>query len=306
MSRKIKIHKALALFPADAGNLDTFKMVPRGQYVVERVANPLKKDGPPWLQIAGEPWANAEACWQSLSMNWENSSGDFHIGSVIPQVVLAVICLGLMLIRPNHGAAGNAFADVPSMKMELSGLVSQLDNLPNHYPLMLSEAQRRYEKRYEQAIYSLDVYPRYRTAQQTRQRDVLGQRPDLAVYVATVNALDDELYRAWHNWGLSNRAAILADIEERKRRILSTEILQKQKQAYGPLQMVGVTEETARPWMELNERVEWEVVDTDPALKEVARQNRECADVALKLMSRINVLKAQIAKAEKPEKLAKR
>src|ERR1043166_8099589 len=99
MTHKIRIHKALALFPADARNLDTFKIVPRGQYRVERVANPLKQNESPWLKIAGESWANAEACWQAVSMDWEKSSADFQIGSVIPQVLLALICLGLMLIR---------------------------------------------------------------------------------------------------------------------------------------------------------------------------------------------------------------
>ena len=53
------------------------------------------------------------------------------------------------------------------------------------------------------------------------------------------------------------------------------------------------------PTLTFNERVEREIGDTDPSLRDVARQNRDCEDRAVQLHARINELSVQIAAVEK-------
>jgi hypothetical protein len=300
MPRTIKIHEPLVLFPVDTGDLAKHNIVPRGEYQVEPVPNPIKKGGPPWLRIVGEPWANAEACWQAVKAADEKSSAIFHPRSQASAIVLAALCAGLFLVALVSSSVKKPLPDVPALKMELAGLVNELENLTNHYPLLLSVTQRAYKQRYQEAIYSLDIYPRYKTVQQTLQREILLQRPDLENYVATINALDEELYHAWHDWGITNRPARIAGLQQQKARLLSTDLMLQQRKAYYALELSTATEATTNPCLEFNERLEHEIGDTDGALKEVARQNRDCADRAIKLTVKINLLRAQLANIKKP------
>jgi hypothetical protein len=77
----------------------------------------------------------------------------------------------------------------------------------------------------------------------------------------------------------------------------------QQRKAYGALQLSTATEATTNPCLEFNERLEREIGDTDGSLKDVARQNRDCADRAIKLAVKINLLRAQLANVKKPAKL---
>ena len=306
MARTIYIHKSLVLFPTDTGNLETVNLIDRGEYQVERVRNPLKKRGAPWLKVVGESWGNAEVCWKAVSRDIARPRRSFQpASSNWPGVILAALCLGLIFLRPHDGPSEKDLRNLPELKMQLAGLVNQLDNLTNHYSLLSSDVQTHYQKCYEDAIYSLDIYPRYRAVQQAQEGEVLRQRPDLEPYVAAVNALDEEFYRAWHDWGIPNRPELLAQLQEKKQRVFSTETMKKHQPAYERLRAAQFTAENVGPSIELNERIEQEIVDANPVLQDVARQNRDCVDRALNLLMRINLLQTQIAQLTKPEKLLK-
>ena len=61
-----------------------------------------------------------------------------------------------------------------------------------------------------------------------------------------------------------------------------------------------------QPYLAFHESLEHEIADSESALRDVARQNRDCADRAIQLNARINALDAQIATLEHPPSLLKR
>src|SRR5262249_33934126 len=116
-------------------------------------------------------------------------------------------------------------ADLPTLKTELASLVNQLDNLTNHYPLLSTPTQKKYLQCFEQAIYGLDIYSRYRAVQQIQQAEVLSRKPTIGPYFDALNSADEQLYRAWHQWRLADREAIIAKLEGEKARLVSGEVM---------------------------------------------------------------------------------
>jgi len=303
MPRKITIHKSLALFPSESGRFDQHKVIPSGSYEVEPVPNPIKKTGGAWFKLAGEPWANARPCWESVAVAPEQVGRSSAPKSQTPVLVLGALCLGLMLLTFDFKPPPRKVpVDVSALKMELDGTVNQLQNLTNHYPLMLSEPQKRYRQLREDALYAMEVYPPYRKMQQAQQQEILRQRPDLEPFVTALNNLDEQLYRAWHEWGLKNRAEQVGALKKEREQLLGSGVMLQQSGAYRALQATCFTDEMAPGCLEFGERLEEAVADGNPGLADVARQNRDCAEHALKLILKINQLRSEIASVKKPEK----
>ena len=303
MPRKITIHRSLALFPVETGKLDQHKVIPSGSYEVEVVPNPIKKTGGVWFKLAGQSWGNAKLCWASVAMAPEQAGGSTGPESQTPLLVVGALCLGLMLLTFDFKAPQKQLpVDVSALKMELDGTVNQLQNLTNHYPLMLSEPQKRYQQLREDALYALEVYPPYRKMQQAQQQEILGQRPELEPFVSALNNLDEQLYRAWHEWGLKNRAEQVGALKKEREQLLGSGVMLQQSRAYRALQASSFTDEMAPGCLEFGERLEEAIADGNPGLADVARQNRDCAEHALKLIVKINHLRVEIASVKKPEK----
>src|SRR5690349_17592175 len=160
MARKITIHKSLTLFPAETGKLDEHKIIRSGSYEVEVVPNPIKKAGATWFKLAGEPWGNAKACWESMAVPLTHPNRRPVAKRQTLLVVLTAVCAGLTLLTFDFKAPRvkmKAPVDLSSLKMQLDGAVNQLQNLTNHYPQMAGEAQKRYMSAREDAVYGMEV-----------------------------------------------------------------------------------------------------------------------------------------------------
>jgi len=194
--------------------------------------------------------------------------------------------------------------DLPTLKTELAGLVNQLDNITNHYPLLLTATQMKYQQCFEQAIYGLDIYSRYRTVQQIQQAEVLSRRATAVAYFEALNSIDEQLYRAWHEWGLTNRQALIARLEAQKAQLVSGDVMLEERLATRSIWLAAANGTNTTALLEFNEHLEQEIAETDPTLKDAARQNRDCADHAIRLLVQINHIRAEIAKAKKTAKPA--
>jgi hypothetical protein len=306
MSRKITIHKPLTVFPADTGNLKLYKVLPSGAYDLEPAPNPIKKTGEAWLKVAGESWGNAKACWESVAVPPEQAGRASEPKSQTPLLVVAGLCLALTLLTFDFKAPqrkAKVQVDIPALKMELDGALNQLQNVTNHYPLLLSEAQKRYQQLRHDAIYSLEVYPPYRKMQDAQQREILRQRPDLEPFVTALNNIDEQLYRAWHEWGIKNRPEQVAALKKEREQLLESGLMAQQAAAYRGLQATSFSDEIAPVCLEFGERLEEAIADGNPGLADVARQNRDCAERSIKIVIRINQLRSEIAMGSKPDKL---
>jgi hypothetical protein len=306
MARKIIIYKSLALFPSDSGKLDQHKIVPSGSYEVEPVASPINKNAGVWLKLVGEPWGNARACWESVAEVPEQVAHSSRPPSQTALLVIGGLCLGLTLLtfdfKPTKAKA-RAQVDVSALKMELDGALNQLQNVTNHYPLILGEMQKRYQQVRDDALYSLEVYPPYRKMLDAQQREILRQHPDLEPFATALNNIDEQLYRAWHEWGIKNRAEQVAALKKEREQLLNTGLMAQQSAAYRASQVTAFTDDMVPGCFEFGERLEEAVADGNPGLADVARQNRDCAERAVKLVVRINRLRDEIASANKPDKL---
>jgi hypothetical protein len=309
MPQTIRISKPLFLFSVESGDLEEPKLVPRGTYKVQRVADPRNKGGKGnkggkrWLRIMGQPWGNAEACWYAMAHSSTKSGPIIPPWLQLPGLLVVLVCFGLLTNgRTSARASAKAAADLPALRMELSGLENQLQNVTNHYPLLLAPIQSLYRNRYEAAIYASAVYPRYSALRQARQQAALQAKPELQEYFATMNGIDDELYRAWHTWSNTDRSAAIAGIEKKREQILTTGIMATKEKDFQELPDSGLSEPIVAATLEFNEHIESEIGDADPALKAVARQNRDCAERAIKLRVRIKALNEEIAKASRPSR----
>src|ERR1041385_6978157 len=196
MPHIVTIKKPFVLFPAENGDLNNHYVVEAGSYALEAVANPFNSKGEPWLKIVGQPWGNAKSCWDALSTLPRIRTSGFDSGLQIAAGVLGLfcICLGaLTLAVPDFKEAP---VDIAALKLELLGLNNQLDNLTNHYPLLTTAVQQRYQQQAEKAIYGVDAYPAYLAYRKSRQNQILRLRPDLAAYINAINNLDEQLYHA--------------------------------------------------------------------------------------------------------------
>jgi len=306
MPRKITIHKSLTVFPADTGNLKLYKVLPVGSYDTETAPNPIKKTGEVWLKVAGESWGNAKACWESAAEPLEQMARAPEPKSQTPLLVIAGLCLALTLLTFDFKAPHRkpkVQVDVPALRMELDGALNQLKNVTNHYPLLSGETQQRYQQLRDDALYSLEVYPPYRKMQDAQQREILRQRPDLDPFVTALNNIDEQLYRAWHEWGIKNRPEQIAALKKEREQLLGSGLMAQQSAAYRSLQATCFSDEIAPGCIEFGERLEEAIADGNPGLADVARQNRDCAERSIKLIIRINQLRAEIASVNKPEKL---
>lgn len=304
MGRSITIRKAIPLFRTEDENLSEHTFFGPGSYSVVQIPNPMKKDGPAWLKLSAEPWGTAEACWQAATSEIKKSApATFEPRAQLPALILAALCAVLTLFTLDFSFLNHRPpADFPALKMELAGLVNELDNLTNHYPLLLTATQKTYQQRFEQAIYGVDIYARYCAVRQIQQAEVLTRRTSVGPYFDALNSLDDQLYRAWHEWGLTNRDARIAKLQAQKARLVSGDVMVQDRLAARSLWLAAANEQNTAALLDFNERLEQEINDTDPALKESARQNRDCADHAIRLLVKINHLRSEIAKEKKTPK----
>jgi hypothetical protein len=305
MARSITIRKSLPLFRADSGDIDEHTFYGPGTYTVVRIPNPTKKGGPAWLKLSAEPWGTAEDCWHAAASQVRRSGPlTFEPRAQLPGIVVAGICVLLTLFTIDFNFFNKPVADLPSLNAEMAGLVNQLNNLTNHYPLLSSATQKKYQQCFEQAIYGLDIYSRYRAVQQIQQAEVLSRKPDVGPYFETLNALDEQLYRAWHQWRLTNREALIANLHEQKAQLVSGDVMIEDRLAARSIWLAAANEQNTAALLEFNERLEQEIADTDPTLKDAARQNRDCTEHAIRLLVRINHIRAEIAKDKKTAKPA--
>lgn len=333
MPRFITINKDLILFRVDKCDLVEHQIVPEGSYALESVANPFNKRGEPWLKIVGQPWGNARPCWNAVSVEVPNLAA-FGARIQIMAGGLALLCVFLSLLTGTPGpglglpststgaslgltsSAGSTPSstapakieapDIAALKTELFGLCNERANLTNHYPLLSSPAQKAYEDRRNDVIYGLDVYPRYLEWRKALQSQILRRRGDLDSFVTALNSVDDELYHVWHDWGVTNRTATLARLKKERAQFVSGEVMQEQSRLYAALQRQIGDETLIAPSLAFNESLEHEIGDMEGSLREVARQNRDCADHAIRLTARINALDAQIDTLEHPPSFFKR
>jgi hypothetical protein len=304
MARSIRIRKSIPLFRTEGEDLKEHTFFGPGTYSVVRIPNPIKKGGPAWLKLAAEPWGTAEACWKAATSEIKKSApATFEPRPQLPGLIVAALCAILTIFTFEFSFFNRKpVADLPALKMELAGLVNQLENLTNHYPLLLTTTQKTYQQRFEQAIYGVDIYARYCAVRQIQQAEVLHHRPTVGPYFDTLNTLDDQLYRAWHEWGLTNREALLAKLQAQKVRLVSGDVMIQERLAARSIWLAAANEENTAALLDFNERLEQEIADTDPTLKESARQNRDCADHAIRLLVKINHLRSEIAKDKRTPK----
>jgi len=151
-------------------------------------------------------------------------------------------------------------------------------------------------------FYGLDIYTRYRAVQQIQQAEVRSRKPSIGPYFEALNTLDDELYRAWHQWGLTNREALIAKLQAQKARLISGDVMVQERLEARSIWLAAVNEQNTTSLLDFNEQLEQEIADTDPTLKDAARQNRDCADHAVRLLVKINHIRAEIAKDKRSQK----
>jgi hypothetical protein len=305
MARSITIRKPLPLFRTESGDLNEHTFFGPGTFTVVRIPNPIKKGGPAWLKLSAEPWGTAEICWEAAASELKRPApATFEPRSQRAGVVVAAICLFLMLFTVDFNFFVKPTVDLPTLKTELAGLVNQLDNITNHYPLLLTATQMKYQQCFEQAIYGLDIYSRYRTVQQIQQAEVLSRRATAVAYFEALNSIDEQLYRAWHEWGLTNRQALIARLEAQKAQLVSGDVMLEERLATRSIWLAAANETNTTALLEFNGHLEQEIAETDPTLKDAARQNRDCADHAIRLLVQINHIRAEIAKDKKTAKPA--
>jgi hypothetical protein len=303
MARSILIRKSIPLFRTEGATPNEHTFFGPGTYSVVRIPNPIKKGGPAWLKLSAEPWGTAEACWEAAKSEVKRSApATFHPRSQLPGIVVAAICLLLTLFTVDFNFFNKPVADLPALKMELAGLVNQLDNITNHYPLLSTPAQKSYQQCFEKAIYGLDIYSHYRTVRQVQQAEVLSRKPNVGPYFEALNTLDDQLYSAWHQWGLTNREALIARLEAQKVRLLSGDVMVQERLNAHSIWLAAANEQNTAALLDFNERLEQEIADTDPTLIDAARQNRDCADHAIRLLVKINHIRSEIAKDKRTPK----
>src|SRR5215813_7533286 len=164
MARSITIRKSLPLFRTEGANLNDHTFFGPGTYSVVRIPNPIKKGGPDWLKLSAEPWGTAQICWDAAASSEIRTpaSETFEPRSQRAGVVVAAICLFLTLFTIEFRLF-KPKVDLPTLKSELASLVNQLDNITNHYPLLSTPVQKKYQQCFEQAIYGLDIYSNYRS-----------------------------------------------------------------------------------------------------------------------------------------------
>jgi hypothetical protein len=305
MARSITIRKSLPLFRTEGANLNDHTFFGPGTYSVVRIPNPIKKDGPDWLKLSAEPWGTAQICWDAAATSEIKPSAamTFEPRSQLPGIVVAAICLFLTLFTIEF-TFFKPKVDLPTLKTELAGLVNQLDNITNHYPLLSTPTQTKYRQCFEQAIYGLDIYSRYRAVQQIQQAEVLSRKPSVGPYFEALNSIDEQLYRAWHQWRLADREAAIAKLQGEKARLISGDVMVQERLAARSIWLAAANEQNTTALLEFNERLEQEIAETDPTLKDAARQNRDCADQAVRLLVRINQIRAEIARDKKTPKPA--
>jgi hypothetical protein len=299
MARSITLRKSLPLFRTEGGSLNEHTFFGPGTFTVVRIPNPTKKGGPAWLKLSAEPWGTAETCWIAAASEPKKSAPlTFEPRSLLPGIVVAGICFLLTLFTIDFSFNKPA-VDLPALKTELAGLVNQLNNITNHYPLLLTATQKNYQQCFEQAIYGLDIYSRYRAVQQIQQAEVLLHKPTVGPYFEALNAIDEQLYRAWHEWGLTNRPALIANLQTQKTRFVSGDVMVEERLAASSIWLASANETNTAALLEFNERLEQEIADTDPTLKDAARENRDCADHAIRLLVKINHIRSEIARDKK-------
>jgi len=301
MPRFITITKSLILFPAETGDLSQHHAFPHGSYAVEPVPNPLNKKGEPWLRIVGQSWANARPCWEAVSSEPTKNSR-VGLRTQFAAAILILLCLCPSLIALNVKSWRKPPPDLAAIRMQLSGLDNEIENLRMHYPLLSSPQQKLYEDRRDAALYGLDIYPRYVARRNARQSAILRQHGELDSFITALNTLDEQLYHAWHDWGLTNRPALIADLQKQRARFTSGEVMPDKSQVYASLQTPVLNDAMIEPCLAFNERLEQEIADTDASMRDIARQNRDYADRTIKLNVTINTLRAQLAEAEKESK----
>jgi hypothetical protein len=204
-----------------------------------------------------------------------------------------------MLFTVDFSFVRKPAVDLPTLKTELAGLVNQLDNVTNHYPLLLTPTQTKYQQCFEQAVYGLDIYSRYRTVKQIQQAEVLSRRGSAGAYFDALNSIDEQLYRAWHEWGLTNRQALVAKLQAQKAQLISGDVMLDERLATRSIWLAAANETNTTALLEFNQRLEQEIAETDPTLKDAASQNRECAERAIQLLVKINHIRAEIARDKK-------
>jgi len=305
MARSITIRKSLPLFRTEGQNFEEHTFFGPGTYSVVRIPNPIKKSGPAWFKLAAEPWGTAEACWRAAETSQirKPAPTTFEPRVQLPGIVVTAICVVLTIFTVNFSSLFNGpVADLPSLKMELAGLVNELDNITNHYPLLSSPTQKSYQQCFEKAIYGLDIYSLYRAVQQIEQAEVLNRKPTIGPYFDTLNAIDEQLYHAWHDWGIPNRDALISKLQAQKIRLVSGDLMLQQRLDARTAWLAAANEQNTVALVQFNERLEQEIADTDPSLKDAARQNRDCADHAIRLLVKINHIRAEIAKDKRTPK----
>ncbi len=306
MARSITIRKSIPLFHTEGESLSEHTFFGPGTYSVVRIPNPIKKDGPAWLKLSAEPWGTAEVCWKAVTSEIKKPAAlTFEPRVQLPGIIVAALCAVLTLFTLEFDLPifnGKPKADLPALKMELAGLVNQLDNVTNHYPLLLTPTQKTYQQCFEQAIYGVDIYARYRAVQQIQQAEVLSRRASVSPYFDALNTLDEQLYHAWHEWGLTNREALIGKLEAQKARLVSGDVMVQERLAARSIWLVAANEQNTTAVLDFNERLEQEIAETDPSLKESARQNRDCADHAIRLLVKINHIRSEIAKDKRTPK----
>jgi hypothetical protein len=303
MARSITIRKSLPLFRTEDGDLIAHTYFGPGTFTVEPIPNPIKKGGPTWLKLSAEPWGTAEVCWEAAAFEPKRPApATFQPRSQRAGIVVAAICLFLTLFTVDFNFFIKPKIDLPTLKTELASLVNQLDNVTNRYPLLLTATQQKYQQCFEQAIYGLDIYSRYRTVQQIQQAEVVSRRASAGPYFEALNSIDEQLYRAWHEWGLTNRQALIAKLQAQKAQLVSGNVMLEERLAVRSIWLAAANETNTTAVLEFNDRLEQEISETDPTLKDAARQNRDCADNAIRLLVKINHIRHEIARDKKVSK----
>lgn len=302
-SRSVTIRKSLPLFRTEGENFNEHTFFGPGTFSVVRIPNPVRKGGPAWLKLSAEPWGTAEACWDAAASEIKRSAPSaFEPRAQLPGVILAALCVLLTVFTVDFNFFNRPVADLPALKTELAGLVNQLDNITNHYPLLLTETQKKYQHCFEQAIYGLDIYSRYRSVQQIQQAEVLSHKPGIAPYFDALNTIDEQLYHAWHEWGLTNRENLISKLQSQKSRLLAGDVMVQERLEAHSIWLAAVNEQNTAGLLDFYEHLEQEIADTDPTLKDAARQNRDCADHAIRLLVKINHIRSEIAKDKRTSK----
>jgi len=305
MARSITIRKSIPLFRTESGDLNVHTFFGPGTFTVVPIPNPIKNGGPNWLKLYAEPWGTAEVCWDAAASEPKRPApATLGPRSQRAGIVVAAISLFITLFTIDFSFVHKPAVDLPTLKTELAGLVNQLDNVTNHYPLLLTATQNKYRQCFEQAIYGLDIYARYRALQQIQQAEVLSRRPGAGAYFDALNSLDEQLYRAWHEWGLTNRQALVAKLQAQKAQLVSGDVMLDERLAARSIWLAAANETNTTALLEFNQRLEQEIAETDPTLKDAAHQNRDCADHAIQLLVKINHIRAEIARDKKTPKPA--